>query len=205
MTNLANGLYRLAEWITRFAYVNFLWIIFTICGLVVFGLLPATASMFTVIRKWVLGEQDIKIFKTFFESYRKEFLKANIIGYILVIIGYILSIEFKILRASDQLIYFVGSYGVIALFILYFIVLIYFFPIFVHFNLKLSEYFKWPFMIGIIHPILTLFLIVVISGLYYVAIQNLPILLFFFGGSVTAWILTWGISQTFPKFEKTIM
>ena len=202
MNNFANGFYRLAEWITRFAYVNLLWITFTIFGLVVFGFMPATVSMFAVVRRWVQGDQDIKIFNTFWESYRKEFFKANIIGYILLIIGYVLSIELKILRASDQLMYLIASYGVIAVIVLYLIVLMYFFPIFVHFNLKSSEYLKWPFIIGIIHPILTIFLLVILGVLYYITVQNLPILLFLFGGSVTAFILTWGASQTFSKFEK---
>lgn len=198
---VANGLYRLCVWIMRFAYVNFLWIVFSIFGLMIFGALPATVAMFTVVRKWIIGNKDIAIFQTFWKAYQKDFFKANIVGYILLIIGYILSIEWQILRASDHIVYYIASFGVVALIILYMIIMMYFFPVFVHFNLKLREYLKWPFVIGILHPILTVFLLVVICFLHYMAYEMVPALLFFFGGSVTAFILMWGAVRVFPKFE----
>src|SRR5699024_11331536 len=71
--------------------------------------------------------------------FRDEFKIANIIGYTLLIIGYLLVMEMKILRGTGELIYLIASFGVTALFILYFIALLYIFPIFVHFNLKRSE------------------------------------------------------------------
>lgn len=201
MEGLANSLYRLCEWIMRFAYVNLLWIIFSIFGLIIFGFIPATVAMFAIVRKWIMGEQDLKIFKEFWTLYRKDLFKANVLGYILLITGYVLSIELQILRASDNIVYFISSFGVIALIVLYIIVVMYFFPIFVHFNLKFREYFKWPFIIGVIHPVLTVFLLVVISSIHYITFQMVPALLFFFGGSVTAFILMWGASRIFPRFE----
>lgn len=201
MTSFSMGLYRVAEWIMRLAYVNFLWLGFTICGLILFGFMPATVAMFAVVRRWVRGEDDIKVFPVFWSTYRDEFVKSNLLGYVLALIGYVLSIELKILRASDQLMYLIASFGVVALFILYFIVLLYFFPIYVHFDLPKLNYFKWPFIIGIIHPILTIALFVVLYFIYYFALQTVPALLFFFGGSVMAFIIMWGAHQTFSKFE----
>lgn len=202
MGGMVNGFYRLSEWIMRFAYVNLLWVAFTLVGLVFFGFMPATTAMFAVVRKWVMGDKDIKIFTVFWKTYRKDFVKANVLGYLLFIIGYLLTIEFQILRAQSSVTYLIASYGVVALFILLFIIVMYFFPIFVHFNLKPLQYLKWPFVIGIIHPILTIFLFVAVGLLYYVTFKTIPALLFFFGGSVTAFILMWGSYKTFPKYEK---
>jgi len=84
---------------------------------------------------------------------------------------------------------------------LYAVLLIYFFPIFVHFNLKMTDYFKWPFIIGIVHPILTLFLIVGTSIVFYITFITIPAILFFFGGSATAFFIMWGVSKTFTKLE----
>lgn len=201
MNSLANGLYYFFDWITKFAYLNFLWLMFSLFGLIVLGFIPATFAMFAVVRKWHMGEHDKAIFKTFWNAYRDNFYKTNLMGYILVVIGYILSIEFQILRASDNVVYFIASYGVLALFILYFITLIYFFPIFVHFNLSSHEYIKWPFIIGVIHPILTVFLTVAISIICYVILQSSVILLFLFGGSLVSFIIMWGSLKIFPKFE----
>jgi uncharacterized membrane protein YesL len=203
MKGFANSYYNFCVWIMRFAYVNFLWVLFSILGLVILGFMPATVAMFAVVRKWIMKDTDIAIFPTFWMVYRKEFLKANVLGYLLCVIGYVLSIEFQILRAQESLIYLIASFGIVALFILYGIVLLYFFPVFVHFNLTTYQYFKWPFIIGVIHPILTIFLLVVVSIINYLTFITIPALLFFFGGSISAFVLMWGASQTFPKFEQT--
>ncbi|NGP43842.1 YesL family protein [Bacillaceae bacterium SIJ1] len=202
MNGLAIGFYRVAEWVTRLAYVNLLWIAFTLVGLIVFGFAPATAAMFAVVRKWVSGEDDIPIFKTFWKVYRKEFWKIFGVGFILAVVGYFIYIEFSILRTQDSLMYYLASFGVIGQYILYFIVVMYFFPIYAHFDLKPFAYLKWAFAIGVSHPILTLFLAVVTNVLLYVTAVTLPILIVFFGGSVTAYILTWGASKTFSAYER---
>lgn len=200
MNGFINGYYTFAVWLTRFLYLNILWVAFTFVGLIVFGLVPSTVAMFAVVRKWVQKE-DVSIWEVFWKSYKKEFVKANILGIIFFVIGYLLIVEFQILRAQEAAQYFIASYFVIALFVLYFMVLTYFFPIFVHFQLRLREYLKWPFIIGISHPLLTVFLLVGVSILHYVMYLTVPALLFFIGGSVTAYIIMWGVSLTFAKYE----
>lgn len=202
MNGFVAGYYRFAVWVTRFAYLNILWVLFSLFGLVFFGLLPATSAMFAVVRKWINGETDIPIFQTFWKSYRKEFMKINLLGYLIILIGYLLTIEFQILRTQEHIAYFFASFGVIGLFFIYFIVLLYFFPIFVHFNLKPFQYVKWSLVIGVSHPILTIFLLGVVLALLYFTFMTIPALLFFFGGSITAYILMWGASQTFSKYEE---
>ncbi|OZU88291.1 hypothetical protein CIL03_11595 [Virgibacillus indicus] len=202
MNGFVNGFYNFSVWITRLAYVNLLWVAFTILGLGILGLFPATAAMFAVVRKWMMEDEDIPIFKTFWKSYRIEFKKANVVGYILLLIGYVLFAELQILWAQENTVYFVASFGVLAIFFIYFIILLYLFPIFVHFNLKTFQYIKWPAIIGIIHPLLTIVLGVGILFIHYLTFVTLPALLFFFGGSVTAYILMWGASKTFSKYEQ---
>lgn len=202
MTSLSNAAYHLTIWTARFIYVNILWLGFTILGLGVIGFFPATVAMFSIVRQWVAGEKEIDIFPLFWETYRKEIKKANIVGYILAAIGYILIMEFRILQNTGEVVYLVASFGVIALLALYFILLLYLFPIYVHFNLKVKDYLKWPLIIGILHPILTIFLTLILLILYTIAIQTFPILVVFFGGSLTAFIVTWGVSRTFSKYEE---
>lgn len=201
MAGVVNGYYYFAIWVSRFAYLNILWILFTILGLGIFGFMPATVAMFSVVRKWNMGERDVAIFSLFWQSYRQEFVKANGLGMILVGIGYLLSIEFQILSTQNSLLYVIVRLSVLVIAFLYIILLLYFFPIFVHFNLKPLHYLKWPFIIGMIHPILTIFLMVSLGILHYLTFTTIPALLFFFGGSVTAFILMWGASQTFSKYE----
>ncbi|GLO67902.1 hypothetical protein AQ616_01505 [Oceanobacillus sp. E9] len=201
MTSIAQGYYTIAVWITRFAYLNILWVAFTILGLGIFGLMPATVAMFAVVRKWNMGEQDITIFPLFWKTFRQEFVKSNGLGLLLVAIGYLLTIEFQILGTQTSLIYQMVQFSVVVILILYVMVVAFFFPIYVHFNLKSMDYIKWPFIIGIIHPILTVVLLVGIGLLLSITFYSLPALLFLFGGSVTAYILMWGVSKTFAKYE----
>ncbi|MDY0409152.1 YesL family protein [Paracerasibacillus soli] len=158
--------------------------------------------MFAVVRKWTNKETDIPIFQTFWHAFRKEFVKSNVLGYILLIIGYLLTIEFQILRSQEHVTYLIASYGVIGLFLMYAIILLYVFPMFSHFHLKITGYIKWAFMVGFGHPILTIFLLGITIAIQYFAFATIPILLFFFGGSVTAYILMWGTSLVIYKYEK---
>lgn len=201
MEGFVRGYYLFATWIMRLAYVNLLWVTFTLLGLGVFGLMPATAGMFAVTRKWIRGETEIKVLPTFWEIYRKEFMKSNFLGYLLIIVGYVLYIEFQILRAQESMVYFIASFGVLALCFLLFIIVMYVFPIFSHFNLSTFQNIKWAFIIAIVHPFLTIAFIIGIGAMFYITFQTIPALLFFFGGSVTAFILTWGASMTFSKYE----
>lgn len=201
MQGFVSGYYTFAIWVSRLAYLNILWVTFTIAGLGFFGIMPATVAMFAIVRKWNMGEHDVPIFETFWKSYRQEFLKANGIGIIFFLIGYLLIIQFNYLFFQPSLIYKTASFSIVALFILYVIVMTYFFPVFVHFNLKVIDYLKWPFIIGFIHPILTIVMIGGIGLTLYMVFLVIPALLFFFGGSVVAYLLMLGASQTFSKFE----
>lgn len=203
MQGFMAGYYNFSVWAMKLAYVNFLWIAFTLLGLGVLGFMPATVAMFSVVRKWNNGEKDIPVFKTFWDTYRKEFLKANGLGLILFLFGYLLVVEFRILRLQEDMINYIVSFGVLAVLILYAIVLLYFFPVYVHFNLKMTDYIKWPFIIGIVHPILTLFMAVGLVVILYLSYVTIPGILFFFGGSVTAYFIMWGASKTFDKYEIT--
>lgn len=201
MSGFISGYYQFSIWTMRLAYLNVCWVVFTLLGLGIFGFMPATTAMFAIVRKWHNGETDIPVFSTFWETYRTEFLKTNAIGLVLLVVGYVLIVELHILRAQESMVYYIVSFVVLTTLALYVVVLTYFFPIFVHFNLKTIDYLKWPFIIGIIHPILTVFMLGVIGGAYYLIWISIPALFFFFGGSVSAFFIMWAASKTFSKYE----
>ena len=74
----------------KITYVNILWIFFSIAGLVVLGIVPSTVALYGVIRKWVMKETEVPVFKTFFNIYKTEFVKSNVLGILMGIIGYVL-------------------------------------------------------------------------------------------------------------------
>ncbi|WP_279326382.1 YesL family protein [Bacillus litorisediminis] len=91
----------------RLVWTNLLWMAFTIMGAGVFGIMPATVAMFTVTRKWKLKEFDFSIRKLFIATYKREFVRSNIIGLIFSIIGVLLYIDLKIAEAMQ------GTFSVI--------------------------------------------------------------------------------------------
>ncbi|MGY0702716.1 DUF624 domain-containing protein [Bacillus subtilis] len=64
---------RFCEWIMRFAYTNLLWLFFTLLGLGVFGIMPATAALFAVMRKWIQGRTTFTCSKRFGRNTRVNF------------------------------------------------------------------------------------------------------------------------------------
>lgn len=201
MTEATNRYYTIAIWVTRFAYLNLLWLLFTLVGLFFFGIMPSTVAMFAIIRKWNRDENEVSIFKTFWKIFRQEFVKVNRIGLILFLVGYLFSVKFQILGTQSALVYQMAQFSVVIVLALIMIIFLYLFPIYVHFELKTMQYLKWALIIAIVHPILTVFLIVCIGVVGYVIFQVSPALIFFFGGSLVAYFITWGVSKTFSKYE----
>lgn len=196
-----NRYYLICQWVTRLVYLNSLWIGFTIVGLGLFGLMPATSAMFSVVRKWVNEDRDIPIFTTFWRMYKTEFTLTNIAGIFFFSSSYLLIIELRILLGQESIIYIFGVAGVVILLFVLGIIWLYFFPVFVHYKLSLANYIKWPFILALVHPLMTVFLLVSLASIYYFIYSTSPILLFLFGGSVTAYIVTWGVSKTFKHVE----
>lgn len=157
MDRIANSFYRFSVFFSRLVYLNFLWIIFSLLGFIVLGFFPSTIAMFTVIRKLIREEETGSIFRLFWETFKKEFWKANGIGWILLLGGYFISLEYYLVRMlSAGVSYYFARAGVFFQIILYSLIAIYIFPIYVHFHLKLKDYFKWAFVIGISHPLLSI-------------------------------------------------
>ncbi|TDL73608.1 DUF624 domain-containing protein [Rhodococcus qingshengii] len=186
---IMGGFYRISEWAMKIAYLNILWILFTILGLGLFGIMPATAATFTIVRKWLKVEEEIPIFKTFYSTFKKEFLKINVIGFILAIAGLILYINYHYLSVIENpIIHIVIVSFIFMMSIFYVILCLYIVPVYVHFNLNLYQYFKYSLMIGIMNIHLTIMMLISIYLLYILFI-TIPGLIPFFTASMLALVI----------------
>src|SRR5690625_5662858 len=100
---IIGGLYTITEWATRLALTNILWLIFNIPVLLsVLTLLivtsmhdlifisaitvillplfffPATSAMFAVIRRWIIGEVDVRIISSFWQHYKRNYVRSMV-------------------------------------------------------------------------------------------------------------------------------
>lgn len=198
--NWATGrLYRFSHWIMKLAYVNLLWILFSILGLGVLGVFPATIALFTVLRKWEMDE-DIPIFQTFFQTYKNEFLKANVLGLVLSLVGYILYFNYIYITVIQGTIQLILSVVMLFAAILYFVIVLYLFQVYVHYDLKLFQYVRYSLFIGIANPIHTI-LMVALLALCAFFLYVVPGFLPFFFPSIFALVM---MKVGLVSFEKII-
>jgi uncharacterized membrane protein YesL len=173
---LLGTFYIVMEWVTRIAYVNLLWIVFSLLGIIIIGFAPATTAMYTITRKWSMGNSDVPIFPTFWRTYRSEILRANKLFWPLIIVGYILYIDYQYLTSMQGLAFLTMMFVFVNVSILYLILLLYLFPVFVHFKLKTFQYYKQALIAGISSPLST-FLMIVSIILVGLLIERIPGLL----------------------------
>ncbi|AMQ06127.1 MULTISPECIES: YesL family protein [Sporosarcina] len=190
--------YRMIE----LAYINLLWIFFTLVGLIAFGIFPATAAMFAVVRKLIRGEEKFKILPMFWTLFRTDFLKTNGFGLIFLVISYCFYFNFYFLQLNSGELQFLFP---VLIFILIssIITLLFFFPVYVHFNLKFFQYIKQSFLIAITSPIEVITIGALAGGIYFVS-TLFPGIIPLFTGSVFAYIATLISFKSFARIEKKI-
>ncbi|MDQ0338590.1 putative membrane protein YesL [Caldalkalibacillus uzonensis] len=199
--SLTGVFYVACLWITRLVYVNTLWILFTLLGICVLGFAPATAALFSVIRKWILGQQDFAVWRTFWLAYKREFMKANVLGW-----GYGLFIVLlynNIQYYNTQSTLMTHFLWIVSLFMLMLsaVSLFYLFPVLVHYQLKIWQYVRSAMAVSLAFPLHTLLMV---AGLlvFIVIFTWLPGLLVVFSMSVPAvWIMKVA-AHAFQKVEQ---
>lgn len=195
-------IYRITELVMQFAYLQLLWIVFTVLGLGIFGIFPSTAAMFSVVRKWVMGVEDAPVFKTFWQTYKTEFVKVNGLGLIFVAIGWLLYVDYHFFTIGDS----IGSsiLKIVTILIAYFFITtaIYFFPIFVHFQYRFFDYIKFSFLFSLTSPLKTAGLFIITFIIYFI-LMKVPALFLFFSGSIISYIWMWYIFRTIASIHSS--
>lgn len=179
-------------------YLHILWVLFTLLGFVLFGVMPATTALFSVIRKSIEGDRETSIFYTFFSTYKKYFLKSNVLGLLMASLGIFLYIDLTISKQMIQSFYIHAVLLVVCF--LYFITVLYYFPVFVRYDFRIFKYIKQSFLISLARPFETIAMIVSLVLLYYL-FNLIPPLLFFAGSAIIAYPLMWFAYRAFSGIE----
>jgi len=186
-----------ATWMLKIAYLNILWIVFTVIGLGLFGLFPATGAMYIIVQQWLRKEPVDKVFHTFWIAYKKEFISLNKFGLFFIIIGYMLIYDFMFLQMNgSSLPFMIPVIGFIA--ISFLVTLLYFFPVYTQFDMKFFQYIKQSFMIGASSFLETLLMLAACMGLMII-VRFIPGIIPLFTGSVLAIAVTWCSNRAIHK------
>lgn len=200
-TNIVTGkLYLICEWIMKLAYVNILWVLFTASGLVIFGAMPATVAVFAIARKWMIQGSSTPIFKTFLHTYKSEFAKSNFLGLVIGFGGSFLVFDFVYIKniSGNFQLFLLVALLITAIF--FFITMLFILPVYVHYELKLIQYFQHAFLIGMAN--IQMFL-AMLAGMGILAIMFywIPGLIPLFAVPLSSFIMMWCSLQGFKRIE----
>jgi len=220
---LMGGFYRISEWIMRLSVTNVLWILtafpvfllvlplfmagseeqvqqifFLIAVLSPFTLFPSTSAMFALARKWVMGDGDVPLLKTFFRSYKENYLQSMVGGLLFMVLFAILFFNFRFYSGLEG---YAGmlAYLFIALTVMTMLAMFNFFCIVVHLHMKTLQVVKNALLITIGQPIRSLLIGISSFAVLYISLTQFTFLLPFFTGSLIAIVTFWHFYNGFRK------
>lgn len=173
--NWAGSIMSILDKIVKLVLLNFYWVLFMLLGLGILGIMPATAAVFLIVRRWMNGEQFTNIFKQFWFIYRSSFTSSNLVGLVFIIFGLFLFADINILMGNQSLIAKVVLAIIFMLCFIYIAMVLNFFPLYARYKMSTFNYIKLSLAIGLSKPIVTLammlwVIVVCIVSTYYTVV-----------------------------------
>jgi uncharacterized membrane protein YesL len=176
-----------STWAVRVIWASLLWFLFVVAGLVVGGLGPATAGLFTVVRGWILGRAEVESpWRTYRRVFRQEFWPTNALFWVAATAGVLLGAETLVaIHARSVWLHWV-TLPLLVLDLAYGSAAVYMFPLYVHRRLPtVWRYAQWAWATGVASPGHTVIMLALVALWVLVLRGLLPLL----GLSGLAWAL----------------
>ncbi len=153
--------YVAADWITKLAYVNLLWVVFTLLGGIVLGIMPATVAMFATLKAQLQTSRESPVSSVFIQNYKQEFWKSNRLGMILVVVGALLVLDLRFFNQMAQSsLFLVLKYITVGILAVYLFTVMYVFPVFVTYKMPLSRILQVSIFIAATRPIRSILMLI---------------------------------------------
>lgn len=223
------GLYRITEWISRIAFSNILWAICSVPFLLTavlkiimmatgqggpneqitlnwvlgitapFTVFPATAALFTVVRKWVMGNTDVSTFRTFFQGYKENYVKSMLGGLIYTLLFVIMYVDVTVYMTQMASFKIVGILMLVLMIIL-FVSMFNFFSIIVHYQMTFKEVVSNSILLTIARPIRVFSTLIAGAVLIYIGLRY-PALYFICIPTLIAMVAFFNFYATYNKLQ----
>lgn len=187
MNGFMQKFYEVGSWLSKVMMIHFIWLGLTILGAGVLGIFPATFAAASTVYQMIRGE-DKKIHLNMWQEYKRRFLKANILGYGWVLIGFILFVDFRISEVFIQwpfIHFFLILISSIAL-----ASFLIFITVFSRYELTPLQYFKQSLFIALVQPMETIAVLISAVLMFYL-FMFLPVLTAFFGVALVLYPVLW--------------
>ena len=194
-------IYKFLDLVASIVVINLIWILLTLLGGIFFGWAPATVAMFTVWRARARRENNEKTVKSMWQAYRKNFLNANLIGIMMLAAGSSLVFFGFTLRQWGGIFWFLLLLIFVFSAFVYLVIFALIMPVFVHYDVKFWEYFRYAFMIGISRLFHTIVILAFITFMTWLSLMwlQIPLLLAF---SFTSMFMTYFSLALFDRIEQ---
>ncbi|MBM7585431.1 putative membrane protein YesL [Bacillus pakistanensis] len=193
---------QLLSWVTRLAWLNLLFIIGTLAGFFLLGLFPALTACLGVARKWLKGNRTLPVWKTFWHLYRNEWKLANGLGLGLLFVGGILYLNYLIIKSAEGEVLFIIPFAFYGILFFYGLIVLWIFPLIVHYKAKLSQQIKNAVIIGVTKIYISFGMAVLWFAVGYYSLM-LPSLFPFFSFTFLFIGWMWLALQVFMKIPST--
>ncbi|KQQ90889.1 YesL family protein [Arthrobacter sp. Leaf137] len=170
------------------ACLNVLWLVFTLLGLGVAGIGPATAAAQILVRKRARGEAA-PLLRGFTAEYFRNFGRANILALPLLAVALALAMNWNFFSGGRDLISQLMAAGIFVAAIFLAGAACYVFPMYARYELPLRQYLMLSSRFAVRHLAGTVILLFVSAAVVY-ASTTVPGLIPFF--SAGAWLYTTG-------------
>ncbi|TPE71023.1 YesL family protein [Halalkalibacterium halodurans] len=182
-----------------FTVLNLLWLLGSLLGLGVFGVMPATVALFSVIRAKLRRDQELQLVPAFFDAYKTAFVRSNVLGLFFGLGFYVLYVNAAFAtyfyEKDVQFFIYLVVFFFAAIMTLAFINL---FSIMAHFEMKTIQYVKAAIGLVFVHPLKTVMQFIWLVAYVLLAIF-LPKVFLVVGVSVISYV--W-MSQNLTTFIK---
>lgn len=226
---LMGGFYKITEWIMRISGSNLLWLLcsspflffaftmllspelnqdFLITNLWLmaivapFTLFPATAALFSVTRKWVMGEADVGIIKTYFKGYKENYKQSLIGGVFYTLLTVVMVVDYQVYMKELNNLQFIGIVMLVFLVILL-ISLFNFFSMVAHYYMKTTQIIKNAILLTILKPFRVLSTVICVGVLVFLTLR-FPWLILFGFASLTALVAFFNFYGAYNKVQEKV-
>lgn len=117
-----------------------------------FVLFPATGGLFSLVRKWVMGESDVPIIKTYFLGYKENYKQSLVGGVFYTLLFFVIYIDYTVYMTKFDNLQFVGIVMLLMLLLLA-LSLFNFFSMLVHYHMGVFQMIKNAILVTLIRPV----------------------------------------------------
>ncbi|SER28528.1 Uncharacterized membrane protein YesL [Gracilibacillus ureilyticus] len=196
---MVESLDRILKALLKIVWLNFLWFASALTGLLIFGIFPATVALLTVSHNVIEKKLDFPIYHHFINIYKKEFGRANLSGWLLVLCAIILYLNYQIIDQSNGQVPLIVVFSFYFLIIIYSLVAIWIFPLMSCFEGNIIQYLKNAIIIGLTKFIYTILNLLCLTVCLYISLE-IPAMFLFVTAGLTG-ILVMSVSVN--VFSKT--